>query len=120
MPYSGHADHLLADLKVTPEIILFRMHRKSLGFFRYGLKVRDHFFSGIATGVGVISRLIAFKAWDKDKDQQSARFTGIFMARPPSEVSLYFEFISWAVSHIVLITLSRETFADAGFPSNAR
>ena len=37
-------------------------------------------------------------------------FTAI--ARPPSEVSLYFEFISFAVSHIVLITLSNGTFAS--------
>ena len=36
-------------------------------------------------------------------------FTAI--ASPPSDVSLYFEFMSFAVSHMVLITLSKGTLA---------
>jgi len=41
------------------------------------------------------------------------------MAKPPSEVSLYLKFMSRAVSHIVLMTPSRETFAKSGVLCNA-
>lgn len=43
--------------------------------------------------------------------QHSLKLIGIFTAKPPSAVSLYLLFISSAVSHIVLITLSKLTFA---------
>src|SRR5690606_10657866 len=49
--------------------------------------------------------------------QQSLRYTPT--ASPPSEVSLYFVFMSLAVSHMVLTTLSKGTFALAGSESNA-
>ena len=42
------------------------------------------------------------------------------MARPPSEVSLYLKFMSRAVSHIVLMTPSRETFAKSGVLCKAK
>ena len=38
--------------------------------------------------------------------------TGIWTARPPSDVSLYFVFMSWAVAHIERMTASRETLAS--------
>ena len=41
------------------------------------------------------------------------------IAKPPSDVSLYLEFMSLAVSHIVWITLSKGTFAFFGSVSNA-
>lgn len=43
--------------------------------------------------------------------QHSFNPRGTFTANPPSAVSLYLKFMSFAVSHIVLITPSRETRA---------
>jgi hypothetical protein len=48
------------------------------------------------------------------KTQQSARLIGIWIARPPSEVSLYLLLISRAVLHMVFITLSSETIPKSG------
>src|ERR1700761_7947355 len=50
----------------------------------------------------------------KSYNQHSLRPRGICTARPPSEVSLYLLFMSWAVFHIVLMTASRETLAKSG------
>src|SRR5450755_1965358 len=46
--------------------------------------------------------------------QHSGKLSGMCTARPPSDVSLYLLFISRAVSHMVRITASRETFAKSG------
>ena len=43
----------------------------------------------------------------------------IFAASPPWEVSLYLVFMSWAVSHMVLMTASRLTLALVGSLSSA-
>ena len=47
-------------------------------------------------------------------DQQSGRLTGISAAKPPRAVSLYLKSMSLAVSHMVFITLSKETTATSG------
>src|ERR1700744_2608116 len=52
-------------------------------------------------------------------NQHSGRLIGIFIANPPSEVSLYFEFISNAVCHMVLTTASKLTLALSGLVCRA-
>src|SRR5579863_8921354 len=46
--------------------------------------------------------------------QHSGKLKGTCIASPPSEVSLYLLFISSAVSHMVRMTASRDTFAKSG------
>ena len=51
---------------------------------------------------------------DRGRISTRCRLTGIWTARPPSDVSLYLVFMSWAVAHIDRMTASRVTLASWG------